>query len=99
MTDEHTRGEMDTDDLIDAWHARLAPLTQAEIDATIKRVSREVEAIGMMYEDELPADMPMEDYIAWFDSSKLVYGVRMGPRYVLTTGQSRSDANGVHNAE
>lgn len=33
-----------------------------------------------MYEDELPEDMPQEDYDAWYAQS-WVDGVRMGPKY------------------
>lgn len=93
---EHVAEEQETDRLVDEWHARLAPITQAEIDATIKRVSRDVNRVTLfdythtMYEDELPEDMPEGDYKLWFSKS-YVDGVRIGPRYVLTTGRSRPD--------
>jgi hypothetical protein len=35
--------ERETDDMIDAWHERMLPITQAEIDATIKRLLDEQE--------------------------------------------------------
>ena len=56
MTD-YLIAELETDALIDASLAErdvtdrvLPPLTQAEIDATIKRISREIEAL----DNELP---------------------------------------------
>jgi hypothetical protein len=40
-------------------------------------------AIGnpLMYEDDLPEDMPDSDYAVWFAASKIISGVRMGPLY------------------
>jgi len=35
----------------------------------------------MIYEDELPADMPQADYDAWYAESRVIDGVRMGPPY------------------
>lgn len=33
------------------------------------------------FEDELPADMPADEYSKWFDASRVVDGVRIGPKY------------------
>jgi hypothetical protein len=41
--------ERETDDLMDEWHNRLPPLTQAEIMATIHRVADQME----QWENEL----------------------------------------------
>ena len=35
----------------------------------------------LMYEDELPRDISTALYDAWYNQSKLVDGVRMGPRW------------------
>jgi hypothetical protein len=42
MTDIQ-QAERETDDLIDEWHNRLPPLTQAEIMATIHRVAEQMD--------------------------------------------------------
>lgn len=69
----------------------LPAVTQADIATELKRAeAAAVKACrrvartfddALMYEDELPADMPDADYSAWFCASRLVDGVRMGPRY------------------
>ena len=40
----------------------------------------------MMYEDELPEDMPVEDYDRWYELS-YVDGVRIGPTYPFESGE------------
>jgi hypothetical protein len=42
--------------------------------------------VPTMYEDELPEPMGDEDYAQWFANSKVVDGVRVGPRVTARTG-------------
>ena len=53
MTDEHAHEEADTDRLVDEWHARqrgviMREITREEIEATIKRVSKDIEALDVL---------------------------------------------------
>lgn len=41
--------------------------------------------VPTMYEDELPEPMSDEDYARWFANSKVVDGVRVGPRVTTRT--------------
>lgn len=36
-----------------------------------------------IHEDQLPEDLSSEDYDAWFALSRVIDGVRMGPRFPL----------------
>jgi hypothetical protein len=36
---------------------------------------------GWIYEEDLPPELPPEKYNQWFEKSKIVCGVRMGPKF------------------
>jgi hypothetical protein len=41
-------------------------------------------SLGWMYEDELPEDMTDKEYSRWYEQSKVIGGVRMGPKWKRT---------------
>jgi len=40
---------------------------------------------SLMYEDDLPKDISQGEYDLWFEQSRIVDGVRMGPRFYRST--------------
>ena len=49
----------------------------------ISRLSKDAESwrkLGLVYEDDLPVDIPDQLYNLWYEESQLINGVRMGPR-------------------
>jgi hypothetical protein len=49
---------------------------------------------GLMYEDELPEDLPKILYDWWFDLSEIVDGVRMGPTIKPSNQRLSADQKG-----
>jgi len=52
---------------------------------------------GWSYEDELPEDMPQVEYDAWFEQSRIVEGVRVGPKWP-TIGSAEESSREVATA-
>lgn len=56
-------------------------MTEEEVEANARLIaSAPVERYQLIYEDDLPKDIPSEDYTLWYMHSILVDGVRMGYR-------------------